>query len=142
MFRRKKKALLATWDDSDSSSSKEEQVEEKANLCLMVHEDSDDEVCSNDFSDFTFDELLEAFHKLMYDSILLVRKLNDIKIMHKDLNDKLNVSHTNAKMLKYENSILTSKLHELSNNNLDHDKLDNDKLIAKISELELNVSNL
>ena len=142
MFRRKKKALLATWDDSDCSSSKEEQVEERANLCLLVYEDSEDEVCSNDFSDFTFDELLEAFHELMHDSTLLTKKLNDMKIIHKDLNDKLNIAHTNAEVLKSKNSVLTSKLHELSKSNYDHVKLDNDKLIAEIFELELCVSNL
>ena len=70
---------MAAWDDSDSSSSKKEQVEERANLCLMAYEDSEDEVCSNDFLDFTFDELLEAFHELMHDSTLLAKKLNDMK---------------------------------------------------------------
>ena len=120
IFRRKKKALLVAWDDSDNSSSKEEQVEERANLYLMAHDDSEDEVYSNNYSDFTFDELLETFHELMHDSTLLVRKLNDLKIMHKDLNKKLNVAHTNAKVLKYENSVLTSKLHESSNSNHDH----------------------
>ena len=62
----------------------------------MAHEDNEDEVCSIDFSSFTCDELLEAFYTLMHDSTLLARKLNDIKIMHKDLNDKLNVAHTNV----------------------------------------------
>ena len=114
----------------------------QANLCLMAHEDSEDEVCSNNFSDFTFDELLEVFHELMYDSTLLTRKLNDMKIMHKDLNDKLNIAHTNAEVLKSKNSVLTSKLCELSKSNHDHVKLDNDKLIAEISKLELSVSNL
>ena len=45
-------------------------------------------------------------------------------------------------MPKSKNSVLTSRLHELSNNNRDHDKLENDKLIAEISELESSVSNL
>ena len=97
MLRKKKKALLAVWEDSDSSSSEEEQEEERANLCLMAHEDSEDEISSNDFSDFTFEELLEAFHELMHDSTLLAKKLNDMKIMHKDLNDKLNTTHTMLK---------------------------------------------
>ena len=96
----------------------------------MVLEGIEDEVCSNDFSDFTFDELLETFHKLMYDSTLLARKLNDIKVMHKNLNDKLTVAHTNAEILQSGNTIITSKLHELSNSNHDHDKPDNDKLIG------------
>ena len=67
----------------------------------MAHEDSEDEVSSNNFLDSTFDELLEAFYELMHDSTLLAKKLNDMKIMHKDLNDKLNIAHTNAKILKY-----------------------------------------
>ena len=83
--------------------------------CHFCSNNSEDEVCSNDFSNFTFDELLEVFHELMHDSILLARKLNDMKIMHKDLNDKLNVVHTNAKVLKSENSVLASELHELLN---------------------------
>ena len=40
----------------------------------MAHEDSEDEVNNNDFSDFTFEELLEAFHELMHDSTLLAKK--------------------------------------------------------------------
>ena len=105
IFRKKKKTLLATCDDSDSSSFEEEQVEEKANLCLMAHVESEDKVYSNDFSDITFDELLEAFHELIYDSTHLAKKLNAKKIMHKDLNDKLNVAHTNAEALKFESSV-------------------------------------
>ena len=105
----------------------------------MTHEDNEDEVSSNDFLDFTFEELLEAFYELMHDSTLIAKKLNDMKIIHKDLNDKLNTAHTNAKILKSENSVFSSRLHELSNNNNEHVKLDNDKLIAEISELELNV---
>ena len=108
----------------------------------MGHKESEDKVNRNDFSNFIFEELLEAFHELMHDSTPLARKLDDIKIMHKDLNDKLNTAHTNAKILKSKNSVLTSKLHELSNNNNVHVKLDNDKLIAEIFELELNISNL
>ena len=41
-----------------------------------------------------------------------------------------------------KNNVLTSRLHELLNNNHDHDKSKNDKLIAEISELESSVSNL
>ena len=66
ILRKKKKALLAAWDDSNSSSSEEEQEEERANLCLMAHEDSEDEVSSNDFLDFTFEELLEVYHELIH----------------------------------------------------------------------------
>ena len=121
MFRKKKKALVATWDDNDNFSS-EEQEEERANLCLMAHEDSEDEVSGNDFLDFIFEKLLKAFYELMHDSTLLARKLNNMKIMHKDLNDKLNVAHINDEVSKSENSILTSMLHELSNNNHDHVK--------------------
>ena len=65
-----------------------------------------------------------------------------MKIMHKDLNDKLNTAHINNEILKSESSVLTSRLHKLSNNNHDYDKLENDKLIAEISELEWSVSNL
>ena len=54
----------------------------------------------------------------------------------------MNTTHINAKILKSENSVLTSWLHELSNNNHDHDRLKNDKLIAEISKIESSISSL
>ena len=65
-----------------------------------------------------------------------------MKVKHKDLNEKLNTTHTNAEMLKSKNSVLTSRISELSNNNHIHKKSENDNLIAKIFELELRFSSL
>ena len=48
----------------------------------------------------------------MHDSTLIAKKFNDMKIMHKVLNDKLNTAYTNAKILNSKNSVLTSRLHE------------------------------
>ena len=64
----KKKAMMATWSASDDSSSDEETSTEQANLCLMAHEN---EVTSESTSEFTFEELHEAF----YDSIDELKKL-------------------------------------------------------------------
>ena len=40
-----------------------------------------------DYLDLSYDELLEAFHKLMYDYTLLAKRLNNMKSMHKNLNE-------------------------------------------------------
>ena len=58
----KKKAMMATQSGSDNSSSEEEDSTEQANLCLMAHEK---EVISETPSDFTFEELHEAFCDLV-----------------------------------------------------------------------------
>ena len=78
----------------------------------------------------------------MHDTTLLAKKLIDMKVMHKDLNDKLNIAYINAEILKSENSVLKPRISELSNNNHVLNKSKNDKLIAEISKLELRVSSL
>ena len=74
----KKKAMMATWSGSDESSSEEEDSNEQANLCLMAHEN---EVNSETPSDFTFEELHEAFYDL-------IDELKKLGIKNKDLKSK------------------------------------------------------
>ena len=59
----KKKAMMATWSDSEDSSSEEEQ-KEVANLCFMANEN---EAINETQSDFTFEELEDAFYELIHD---------------------------------------------------------------------------
>ena len=124
---KKKKAYVATWDDCDSSFDEEEN-EKVAHICFMALEDEEQEVSqfeSSDFSDLSHDKLLVAFIELMHDSTSLAKKLNSMKSMHKSLNEKYKESSNIISSLKIENSLLTSKLNEMSNNIIDHTKKDN-----------------
>ena len=95
----------------------------------MVHEDSEEEVSNENLSDFTFDELLDAFHELMHDSTKLAKKLNDMKIMHRNANTQLTEAHAEIEKLKSENKALTSNMHEESN-------FEKGKLKTKINKKE------
>ena len=134
--------MLAGWDDSDTSSSEEEQHEDRANFCLMVHGDSEEEVSNENSSDFTFDELLDAFHELMHDSTQLARKLKDMKIMHRNANTQLNEAHAEIKKLKSENKALTSNMHEESNFEKGKLRTEINKLNGTIKDLEHENSEL
>ena len=79
----------------------------------------------SNFSDLSYDELLKAFRKLMYDSTLLTKWLNNMKSMHKNLNEKYHESSNDISILKLENSLLTSKLNEMSSNISDYFEKDN-----------------
>ena len=54
-----------TWSDDDESASEEEnEPQEVANLCLMANE-KESEVSSPNSSQFTFNELQDAFDELI-----------------------------------------------------------------------------
>ena len=55
--------MMAIWSNSDDSNTDEES-HEKANLCLLAHEN---EVTPKTQNKFSYDELLEAFHKFLDD---------------------------------------------------------------------------
>ena len=115
---KKKKAYATTWDDCDTSSDEEENAE-VALIYLMALEGEEQEVSQlelSDFSELSHDELLEAFCELMHDSTSLAKKLNNMKSMHKDLNEKYKESTTIITSLETENSVLNSKLNEMSGN--------------------------
>ena len=65
---------MATWSDSDGSTTDEESHEE-ANLCLMVYENK---ITPETQNNFFYDELQEAFHKLLDD-------LKELRIKNKNL---------------------------------------------------------
>ena len=77
---------------------------------------------SLDYSNLSYNELLEAFHELMHDSILLTKWLNNMESMHKNLNEKYHKSSNVIAILKLKNSLLTSKLNEMSSNICDCSK--------------------
>ena len=92
---KRKKAYATTWDDY-VSSSEEDENEEIANLRFMALEGEEEtevniiEHC--DFSDLSYNKLLESFHELMHDSTSLAKKLNNMKSMHRNLNKKYHES--------------------------------------------------
>ena len=69
-------------------------------MCLMVQEEEKEEVSTKNFSDFSFEKLLDAFYKLMHDSTSLAIKVKEMKVMHKELNKKLDESISISKSLK------------------------------------------
>ena len=69
---------MATWSESDESSSEEKDSNERANLCLMVHEN---EVNTETPNDFTFEELHEAFYDL-------IDELKKLGVKNKELKSK------------------------------------------------------
>ena len=73
----------------------------------------------------------------MHDSTSLAKKLNNMKSMHKDLNEKYKESTTIITSLETENSVLNSKLNEMSGNT---DEL-NEKDIL-ISSLKCQLENI
>ena len=81
-----KKALFGAWSDDEelSSSSDEEETINTANLCLMAHEDEEVQ-SSNSQYEFTFDELIFAFHKLMSEFKKAESRIKKLK----DLNETL-----------------------------------------------------
>ena len=61
----------------------------------------------------------------MHDSTSLAKILNNMKPMHKSLNKKYYESSNIISSFKIENSLLTSKLNEISSNTNDHTEKDN-----------------
>ncbi|XP_057985269.1 uncharacterized protein LOC131170216 [Hevea brasiliensis] len=101
----KKKALKATWDES-SDSEDEEISDQIAQMCFMAMEESSNEIILNDdIIEFSYDELVNA-----------------LKVM----NDELELSHKENKLLKKE-LVSLRKENETSTKNdkpLGKDKLD------------------
>ena len=87
---KKKKVMMATWSDSDNSIT-DKKIQKEANLCLMAHEN---EVSPETQNEFTYDELLEAFHELLDD-------LKELRIKNKNL--------------KLKNQVLAKEKEELKN---------------------------
>ena len=70
-----------TWSNDEKFSSKDEaKPKEVANLCLMAHEDGD-EVSNSNSSQITFNELQDAFDKLIAEFKKLGIKNNLLKKM-------------------------------------------------------------
>ena len=95
----KKKAMMATWSDSEDSTSEEEQ-KEVANLCFMAN---DDEVSAENLSDFTFNELEEAFFELMND-------FKKLKLKNNKLNEKVLVLSNKEEKFSNEHEMLTQEI--------------------------------
>ena len=85
----RKKAMMATWDDSDSSDS-ESDKDECANVCFMtIH----DEVTNSDLnsSNFSYDELYDAFEELYTEFEMLISKYKVLKNKNISLENEFSV---------------------------------------------------
>ena len=68
--------MMAIWSDRDDSTTDEESYEE-ANLYLIAHKN---EVIFETQNKFSYDELQEAFHKLLNDLKKLGLKNKNLKL--------------------------------------------------------------
>ncbi|KAL5556374.1 hypothetical protein UlMin_038610 [Ulmus minor] len=85
----RKKAMMATWDDSDSSDS-ESYKDERANVCFMtIH----DEVTNSDLnsSNFSYDELYDAFEELYTEFEMLISKYKVLKNINISLENEFSI---------------------------------------------------
>ncbi|KAL2347698.1 hypothetical protein Fmac_001698 [Flemingia macrophylla] len=104
----KKKRAYIAWDDNDCSTSSESE-EEQTNPCLMIRQNSDDEVSNNlDSSTCDYNELHDVFCEL-YKEAKKLKKLNkslrntisDLEKMNTDLkNDFEKVNNENDELKK------------------------------------------
>lgn len=94
----------------ESSSNEKSDIEERADMCLMTQEEDTNEVST---SEFTFDELLDAFHELMNEFRKLGAKNNVLKKMVSSLTKGNEVLKSENETLKKENEILKEKVKDL-----------------------------
>ena len=80
----------------------------------------------------------------MHDSTLLAKWLNNMKSMHRDLKEKYHESFNVISTLRSENSLLTSKLNEMSSNENDYSEKDNLLNIMKchLEKLKIKIRSL
>ena len=102
-----KNVMIAIWGDSDISSLDEEEEEEGiANLCLMAN---DDKVYLENFFDFSFVVLVEAFNDLMDEHKKIKLKNKEIKKINLFLaEEKNNILIEKDKLVK-EKKILAEE---------------------------------
>ena len=106
----KKKAMMATWSASDDSSSDEETSTEQANLCLMAHEN---EVTSESTSEFTFEELHEAFYDSIDELKKLGKKNKELKLKNQSLVKQAEILSIEKFTLIQENQNFKDEINRL-----------------------------
>ena len=112
-----KQAMIAEYapsEDDDSESSSDEEEEEIANLCLMAHDESDEEVTSLSKDDELdpYVELQEDFSELYNRHVKLLKEHKALKKSIKDLVEK-----SKLEKLKHEYNLLESINKRLEKNN-------------------------
>ncbi|KAL5543486.1 hypothetical protein UlMin_007270 [Ulmus minor] len=137
----RKKAMMATWDDSDSSDS-ESDKDECANVCFMtIH----DEVTNSDLnsSNFSYDELYDAFEELYTEFEMLISKYKVLKNKNISLENEFSVLKqkfdvkekcTFCETFQKENEV--SKQQVLDFNDLKMKSLEIDFLKEKVLDYE------
>ncbi|KAL5548818.1 hypothetical protein UlMin_004049 [Ulmus minor] len=137
----RKKAMMATWDDSDSSDS-ESDKDERANVCFMtIH----DEVTNPDLnsSNFSYDELYDAFEELYTEFEMLISKYKVLKNKNISLENEFSVLKqkfdvkekcTFCETFQKENEVLKQQV--LDFNDLKMKSLEIDFLKEKVLDYE------
>ncbi|KAL5563974.1 hypothetical protein UlMin_033721 [Ulmus minor] len=137
----RKKAMMATWDDSDSSDS-ESDKDERANVCFMtIH----DEVTNSDLnsSNFSYDELYDAFEELYTEFEMLISKYKVLKNKNISLENEFSVLKqkfdvkekcTFCETFQKENEVLKQQV--LDFNDLKMKSLEIDFLKEKVLDYE------
>ncbi|VFQ83801.1 unnamed protein product [Cuscuta campestris] len=99
----KKHRAYISWGGDSGDESSEGEENESANLCLVAHEESPEEVCTTSKDSYTFDDVQEAFNEL-YDEYVNASKINkDLKKQLTSMEKEVdNLSKDNEK-LKEEN---------------------------------------
>ena len=101
---------MATWSASDDSSSEEENSTEQVNLCLMAHKN---EVIFETPSDFTFEELHEAFYDLVDELKKLGMKNKELKLKNQSLLKQAENFSIEKSTLLQENQSLKNEITKL-----------------------------
>ena len=133
--------MMATWDDSDSSDS-ESDKDECANVCFMtIH----DEVTNSDLnsSNFSYDELYDAFEELYTEFEMLISKYKVLKNKNISLENEFSVLKqkfdvkekcTFCETFQKENEVLKQQV--LDFNDLKMKSLEIDFLKEKVLDYE------
>ena len=120
---------VMTWNDDDD----EAEPKEVGNLCLMVHEE-EYEVSTSRSSQFTFNELQDAFDDLMAKFKMIEIKNSLLKKMISTISKENEDLQREDKILKYEIHVLKEKIKE--NSSLKDFSKEKQILNVKVKHLE------
>ena len=115
-----KKKALAAWSEEELSSSEDSQDEEVANVCFMTK--LDDKVTSkfsNSISEFTFEELHDAFNELLEEYEQMNLKNVDLKKKIWLLEGEVKISKSEKKCLENERNSVANEKESLLKENKD-----------------------
>ena len=106
--------MVATWSDEDSDTSQESE-DERANICLMAHEDDSSKVNSEldsitiDQWEALYENIYSKYKKLKYENKSLKSKLVDHEVVE-DQSNRDEAILVKNECLKSENDSLANKV--------------------------------